>query len=91
MCESTLAINLIYFSCNCWCRLTEEEDSIPTGPPRTKNELLFDDSLIYDPDSVVIQNIDHDGVEANSSPIISANTGPTSFAAEELTLIGTVM
>ena len=72
-------------------RLTEEEDSIPSGPPRTKNELLFDDSLIYDPDSAVVQNSDHYDVEACNNPIVSVNTGYAAFSAEELTLIGTIM
>ena len=72
-------------------RLTEEEDSIPSGPPRTKNEILFDDSLIYDPDSAVIQNGKHEGMEACDNPILSANTGSAAFSAEELTLIGNIM
>ena len=30
---------------------TEEEDGGQNGPPRTKNELAFDNSHIYDPDA----------------------------------------
>ena len=78
------------------CRLTEEEESAPSGPPRTKNELLFDNSLIYDPDSTEIENIElHSGQSNDDSCQIGSSSkqriAANSVSINDLNQIGTIM
>jgi hypothetical protein len=77
-------------------RLTEEEESAPSGPPRTKNELLFDNSLIYDPDSIEMENSEfHVGQPNGDSCEIGSSSkqrmAANSVAVDDLNQIGTIM
>lgn len=77
-------------------RLTEEEDSAPTGPPRTKNELAFDDSLIYDPDAEGAHRVDLDAGSRVTENTNAAGLGfeadaIRSAVADELSDVGTIM
>lgn len=77
-------------------RLTEEEESAPSGPPRTKNELLFDNSLIYDPDSNEIEDVElRCGEPIENSCMVESSTRQrttaNSVALDDLNQIGTIM
>lgn len=72
-------------------RLTEEEDSIPTGPPRTKNELAFDNSHIYDPDAIESGSFNNDSDGTNAPLGFDRDKVNISVVTDELNEIGTIM
>ena len=72
-------------------RLTEEEDSVPTGPPRTKNEIAFDNSHIYDPDAMETGCFNND-CDGTSAPLdFDREKVNISIVSDELNEIGTIM